>query len=144
MRALLLDKTDGLVSLYFAGLVTSSIVTFGLFLALRKKDIQTGFSRFLRGLLGFLVAVQFLLLPVNYGILITDKVMPRVEGLGERRLAVTQTAWIVWEGKEGMTYLVRTVEFGKEQKSLVTLPQKDVKETRIIGFDRIFRVLFAP
>lgn len=91
LRDLLLDKIGGLMSLYFAGLVASSFVTLWFFLSLRKKDIRDGFSQFLRSLLGFLAAVQFLLLPVNYGILVTDKVMPRVEGLGERRLSATET-----------------------------------------------------
>jgi hypothetical protein len=143
LRGLLLDDSDGCRSLYFAGLLAGSAVTLGIFLALGKKELPAGFSRFLRGLLGFLAAVQFLMLPVNYGILITDKVMPRVESMGEQKLCHTQTAWLVWEGKGGMTYLVRTIENNKEQKALVTIPQKDVKETRIIAYDPILRTLFG-
>lgn len=143
LRALLLDESDLSRSLYFAGIVAGCAVTFGIFLVLRKRELPAVFSRLLRGLLGFLAAVQFLLLPVNYGILIVDKVMPRVERMGEQKLNQMQTAWLVWEGKEGMTYLVRTSEDNKEQKALVTIPKKDVKETRIIAYDPIFRTLFG-
>lgn len=143
LRTLLLDDTDARRSLYFAGLLAASAVPLGIFLIVGKKEQPAGFSQFLQPLLGLLAAIQFLMLPVNYGILVMDRVMPRVESMGEQKLSQGQTAWLVWEGKEGMTYLVRTVEKEREQKALVTLPRKDVKETRIIAYDPILRTLFA-
>ncbi|SEM18447.1 hypothetical protein SAMN04489760_10637 [Syntrophus gentianae] len=143
LRTLLLDDKDGLRSLYFAGLLAASAVPLGISLILGKKEQPAGFSQFLQALLGLLTAIQFLMLPVNYGILIMDRVMPRVESMGEQKLSQGQTAWLVWEGKEGMTYLLRTIADNGEQKALVTLPRKDVKETRIIAYDPILRTLFA-
>jgi hypothetical protein len=95
-------------------------------------------------MLTFLVGVQLLLLPVNYGILITDKTMPRVINLGgHEALSAGQDAWLVWEGKDGVTYLVRGPEGGKKVRKLVTLPRSDVKKTELTAYDSILRVLFA-
>jgi hypothetical protein len=95
-------------------------------------------------LLAFLVAVQCLLLPVNYGILIADKTIPRVATLGGlEAIGVGREAWLVWEGKEGMTYLVRGKGGGKEVRKLVTLLRSDVKKTEMTAYDPILRVLFA-
>ena len=67
-----------------------------------SKDLPTALSRFLRLVLIFLVSVQFLLIPINYGILIADKYMPQVASYGDQHdLVKGQEAWLVWEGKEG-------------------------------------------
>src|SRR6185503_19541464 len=60
---------DGsLMPLYFSALVPAA-----------------GFAAFARGLLVFLAAVQLLLLPINYGVLIIDKTLPRVASLNDKR-----------------------------------------------------------
>ena len=87
---------------------------------------------------------KLLMLPVNYGILIADKTIPKVANLGNQKpLKVAEDAWLVWEGKDGVTYLVRGRQAGKEQRTLITLPRSDVKEIKIIAYDPILRVLFA-
>jgi hypothetical protein len=84
------------------------------------------------------------MLPVNYGILIADKTIPKVANLGDQKpLKVGEEAWLVWEGKDGVTYLVRSRQASKEERTLITIPRSDVKETRIIAYDPILRVLFA-
>ena len=61
-----------------------------------------------RGLLAFLVVVQILLLPVNYGILIMDRVAAASCRCRQAiRLSDGDAAWLVWEGKDGVTFLVR-------------------------------------
>jgi len=50
----------------------------------------------------FLAAVQMLLLPINFGVLIVDQSLPRVAALGAGRSA-RREAWLVWEGKDGAT-----------------------------------------
>lgn len=143
LHPLLVGETAGWWSLYFPGLVAGVIATGGLLWTATIQEMQTGLSRFLIGLLTFLVAVQFLFLPVNYGYLYLDRTLPRVAYLGEKQqLAQGQQAWLVWEGKEGMTYLVRDMREGVNGRSLVTLPKKDVIKTEIIGYDRILCVLF--
>lgn len=143
LRSLLLSE-DAYMSLYFSGLLAGTAVTGGLFLLARgMEEGQTNLSRFMVGLLAFLFAVQLLMLPVNYGILITDKVMAKVASLdGQKDLEKRQEAWLVWEGKEGVTYLIRGSDEGKETRKLITLPRKDIKKVEIIAYDTILRVIF--
>jgi hypothetical protein len=144
LRDLLVDEAGAPSSLYFTGLVAGTVITGGFFLAARNIQSQPPFYRLLRGLLAFLVAAQLLLLPVNYGILIDNKMMPKVANLGGNRdLEKGQEAWLIWEGKEGMTYLIRNRGNGKEQRALLTLSRKDTKEIKITGYDRILWVLFG-
>jgi hypothetical protein len=128
---------------YFSGLVAGTAVPAAVLLALRKAPTATGRLLFLKRLLAFLVVVQFLFLPVNYGSLIVDKALPRVSNLGGvTPLAVGEEAWLAWEGKEGVTYLVRN-KYGYS-RSLVTLSRSEVKKTEIIRYDAIFPLLFDP
>jgi hypothetical protein len=50
-----------------------------------------------------------------------------------------QQAWLVWEGKDGVTYFQRKNE--GNVRSLITLPRVDVKQTEITGYDPIVPVL---
>ena len=44
----------------------------------------------------------------------------RVATVGDRALVDGEDAWLVWEGKDGVTFLVRTQE---RKRALVTLPR---------------------
>ena len=134
---LLLD--DDSMPLFFSALVASCAVPLAIAVLLRHADPQALLA-FLKGLLVFLAAVQVLLLPVNYGVLIVDKSLPRVASLGGQALGAGEEAWLVWEGKEGVTYLVRDQGHGRR---LVTLRLAEVKRTEIVGFDRIVPRLFG-
>jgi hypothetical protein len=136
---LLLD--DRLMPLYFSLLVGACAVPLAMLWALRKSEAPDGPGGFAKGLLAFLAAVQVLLLPVNYGILILDKSLPRVAALGKQPLARGEVAWLVWEGKEGVTFLVRSQE--PNRRSLVTVRRGDVERMEILGFDRIVPTLFT-
>lgn len=133
--ALLLD--DRLMPLYFSLLVAGCLVSLAILVALRRPEAEGPPAATTR-LLAFLAAVQVLLLPVNYGVLIVDKTLPRVAALGAASLAGKDEAWLVWEGKDGVTFLVRS----QDQKRLVTLPRAQVTRTEILGFDRILPRLF--
>ena len=61
--------------------------------------------------------------------------------LGDQPLAEDEEAWLVWEGKDGVTFLVASRD--RDRRRLVTLARGDVKKTEIIGFDRILPVLFG-
>ena len=129
------------MELYFSGLIVGTVLTLAILLAVRRVPDATRWLLCLKGLLAFLVAAQFLFLPVNYGMLIVDKTLPRVSGLGATTpLAEGQEAWLAWEGKEGFTYLVRNRD--GTGRMLLTLPRSDVKKTEIIRYDRIFPLLF--
>lgn len=132
---------DEYESLYFSGLVAGVLLTGALLLfAARAGSVTTSFSKALTRLLAFLLAVQFLLLPVNYGILIASQRLPRVSELPSGdKLAAGEQAWLVWETKEVMIYFTRGAD---DKRSLLILPKKDPKTT-IVGYDRIFRLLFG-
>jgi hypothetical protein len=91
-------------------------------------------------ILVFLVAVEFLLLPVNYGVLISTRQLPRVSELSEDDKGVEgQRDWVVWDSKDAITYFVRN---STDQRMLVTIPRKDIK-VQIVSYDDIFRQLFC-
>lgn len=136
---LLLD--DRLMPLYFSGLVAACAVPLAILAALRNVEPQSGSAAFARGLLAFLAAVELLLLPINYGVLIVDKALPRVAAIGDKPLADGEEAWLVWEGKDGVTFLLRSQE--SKRRALLTLPRSEVKRTEILGFDRILPKLFG-
>ncbi len=143
----MLSAQESTRSMFFSALVAGVVVTGCLLLAARSRAGEKPRSRFLTGLLALLVAIQFLLLPVNYGVMIIDKILPKVADLGGvERLKDGQDAWLVWEGKDGVTWLVRSADQcgeGKTSRKLVTLPQKEVKKTEILRYDPILRCIFA-
>lgn len=132
---------DGNRSLYFSGLVGGTLLTGALLLfAIRTGSAATSLSKLLVGLLAFLVAVEFLLLPVNYAILIASQNLPRVSELGgSEKLANGEQAWLVWESKEAMVYFVRAPG---DERTMITIPRKDPK-VKIVAYDAIFLVLFG-
>ena len=132
---------ERLAPLYFSALVAACAVPLAILWALRGTPPASAAAAFGRGLLAFLAAVQLLLLPINYGVLISDKSLARVAALGDRPLAEGEEAWLVWEGKDGVTFLVASRD--RDRRRLVTLARSDVKKTEIIGFDRILPVLFG-
>jgi len=136
---LLLD--DRLMTLYFSFLVATCAVPLAILWTLRGLASSGTRPSYARGLLAFLVAVQLLFLPVNYGVLIADKSLPRVAALGARPLAPGEEAWLAWEGKDGVTFLVRTAD--RDHRALLTLPRSEVKQMEIVGFDKILPTLFG-
>ena len=144
LQSVLLSRGTDLWSLFFPGLVAGTIVSVGLCLLAKRTMEPTPLSRLLHGIFVWLVAVQCLLLPINHSILIADKEMPRVAHLGgQQELEQGQEAWLVWEGSEGDTYLVRERKNSRDTRTLITLRRSEVKKTTMIAYDPILRVLFA-
>ena len=130
---------DQLMPLYFGSLVVMCGVSLTILFLIRHAE-PGGLTGLGRALLAFLAVVQILLLPVNYGILIMDKSLARVAVMANEPLAAGDAAWLVWEGKEGVTFLVRRAN---QRRTLLTIPRVDVKRTEIVGFDRIVPTLFG-
>lgn len=130
---------DQLMPLYFGALVLMCGISLAILFLIREAE-PIGVTGLGRGLLAFLVLVQILLLPVNYGILIMDKSLARVASVTDEPLANGDAAWLVWEGKEGVTFLVRR---GNQRRVLLTVPRADIKRTEIVGFDPIVPTLFG-
>lgn len=147
LQSLLLDRSDGLRSLFFAGLVAGVGASGGLLFLALTRATQTVGSYLLITLLVFLITVQVLLLPVNHGILITDLTVPRVASVffsdGKANLLDSdQEIWQVWEGQESLTFLVRDKRDGAERRTLLTLPRKEVVRIEISRFEPILGLLF--
>lgn len=131
---------EAMRSLYFTALLGGILVT-GLFLmlALNSMALKSRLLDFLLGVQVFLFAMEFLFLPVNYGVLIATQELPRVMEVSDQKLALNEQAWLVWENKDVLTYLVR--ELG-DKRALVTVPRKE-NQIRIVAYDNIFHVLFS-
>ena len=124
LNKILLDPTDGYMALYFSSLVYMTLLSASIFYYAWK--VQESRSVFARYLLGFLLGVQLLLLPVNYGVLVLDKLMPRVtEVITLDLLKSDKEVRLVWEGNKSNTFLVSAKEDDNYEKILVTLPKSD-------------------
>ena len=133
--------SDGKLALYFSGMVAGTLLTGGLLLyVLHRGTATTAASRFWMGVLVFLFAVEFLLLPVNYGVLISTQQLPRVAELSaNEKPPEGQLAWLLWDSKDAITYFVRDAQ---DQRMIVTVPKKDAR-VRVVAYDDIFCVLFS-
>jgi hypothetical protein len=142
LRCLLVTRNEAARALYFAGLVAACAITGALLAGASIQEKQNAVSRFFARLLAFLFAIELLLLPINHGILIADKVIAKVADFGGKEpLASGQEAWLVWEGVDGVTFFVRGTG---DTRTLLTVNKKDVEKIKIIGYEPILRTLFAP
>jgi hypothetical protein len=134
-------SSEGRLSLYYSGLVAGALLTGGIFwYVLRRGSATTGMAKLILAVLGFLVAVEFLLLPVNYGVLISTQTLPRVSELaGDERLLDGERGWVVWDSKDAFIYFI--VGSG-DKRTLLTIPRKEGK-VKIVAYDDIYCVLFS-
>jgi len=136
----ILLTSDALATLYFMGLVAGTLISGAiLFHAALRGSEKGSASGFLVGLLAFLVTVEFLLLPVNYGVLITTQQLPRVAEMSGEKLPEGTRIWLVSDTKDELTYFVRDPN---DQRMLLTVPRKESK-IKIVGYDDIFCELFS-
>jgi hypothetical protein len=128
LKGILLDPSPNSEALFFALLVMGVAVTAWLLL-----QTMTHLTRrpTLENLLVFLLAVEFLLLPVNYGVIVSTRTLSKVT-----TFAPTE-AWLVWEGKDKTTFLV-----AEKDRKLVSVPNGEVKRLEITGVDQILHRLF--
>jgi hypothetical protein len=129
------------LSLYFSALLAGTLLTGVILLLIQHGGASINpLSRILTVLLIFLFAVEFLLLPANYGVLVSTQELPRiVEGGGAGNSPAGLTSWLVWESKDALIYFVRGPE---DQRMLVTVPRKDTRIS-VVAYDNIFCVLFG-
>lgn len=107
LERMLLDCEDSTRYAYFIAMVGGTILTAVLWFFAQSRPRQTSVSKFLTAILAFLTGVQFLFLPINYGVYIQDRYLPRVADLGDQvPLSAGHKAWLVWEGTDTYTYLV--------------------------------------
>jgi hypothetical protein len=137
VRQVLLD--EGSQPFFFAALLGACAVSALLLRPLWSVETPSSGLRLVRGLLSLLVAIQLLMLPVNYGMLVHQG-LARVAAAGPRTLAAGESAWLVWEGKDSISFLVLAVD---GRRSLLTVDRKQVATVEVLGFDAILPRLLA-
>jgi hypothetical protein len=128
LKTVLLDPSSKYEAQFFIALVAGVTVTG--WLLFESKSHKIG-RPVLEALLVFLFAAEFLLLPVNYGVIVSTKQLPKVANFSPA------DAWLVWEGKDKTTFLI-----ADKERRLVAVPNAEVKKLEITGVDNIFRRLF--
>ncbi|HEY6967755.1 MAG TPA: hypothetical protein VJA94_00885 [Candidatus Angelobacter sp.] len=139
INAILLTD-DGYRALYFAGLVAVTLLSILFLFFAAPAASESGKPRLFRGVLVMLIAIEVLLLPINYGVLIASQSLPRVSEIGTAPLAKGAKAWLVWEASDSLIYLETKPD---DERAIISVPKKDVS-IKIVGYDPIFRILFGP
>jgi hypothetical protein len=142
LRDCVLAEDDGFINLFFTGIMAGTLLNAAiLYFAWNSAgDAGRRRHRMLRSILVFLVSLQFLLLPVNYGMLVVNRTLPRLADLGAPGVLKGRDAWLVWEGAEWITYLLREPSTG--ERSLLALPRRETKSIEIKCQDPILRILY--
>jgi hypothetical protein len=74
---------------------------------------------------------------------VVDKWLPKLDAVdGDKVPVATQEAWLVWEGKETNTVLIRCRVAEKPVKSLVVIPRGDMKKISVSGYSHVWREFF--
>jgi len=125
---------------YFMGVVVGTGLSTAVLIYTLRAGSSGRVSTALTVVLSFLVAVEFLLLPVNYGVLINSTELPRVSQIeNQAKLAPGASAWLVWESKEALTYLVCE----NSGRTMISIPKKE-NRIFIVGYDPIFQFVARP
>ena len=139
ITSVLLSSDLGL-ALFFSGLVAGTLLTAWIaWQSFTRRDSMPPAARSFLALLIFLVLVEFLLLPVNYGVLISSQQLARAEPAGDVELADGRRAWIVWDTKENLTYFV----LGPSDRRMLLTVRRKESPVGIVAYDDIFCVLFS-
>ena len=128
LHCVLLDENGGLQQIYFALLTIGALVAAWAARANWSRPVPARWP----ALLALLAGIQFLLLPVNFGILIANKELPSIETEAGRR-------WLVWTGEKSVTFLERA-ENG--ERVLIVERKDDVKTLRTSAPEPILNELF--
>jgi hypothetical protein len=135
----LLLADDGTKTLYFSGLVAGVLLT-GLICrrSIQLMDAARPLSRMLTAILTFLWAVEILLLPVNYGVLIASPQLPRVDNTLQDR-PPGERQWLVWDAKEAHVYFALGAD---GRRAMISVPGSDAR-IEVTAFDPIFCIVFG-
>ena len=140
LQAVLLDDQDQVAPLFFAGLVGATALTAACLIAGSKRSPEPERGSLLAQLLALLLALQVLLLPINYSILIAHKSFPRV---AESQAGAGRRTWLIWENNNGATLFVLPAA-SIDERALITIDAKKVDaEKGIVAYDPLLRILFA-
>ncbi len=129
LHCVLLDEAGGLQQIYFALLTIGALVAAWMARAAWSRSVPTRWP----ALLALLAGIQFLFLPVNFGILVANKELPSIETDAGPR-------WLVWTDEKSVTFLERA---GNGERFLIVERKDDVKTLRTSAPESILNELFA-
>lgn len=142
LHSVLLYKDEGIAILFYPFLLIGLAINIILMYLLKRiRTKETMKIRVYTWIFGFLILVQIILLPVNYGILIGTNYLPRISTPSSLQEKEGIHSWLLWEGKSG--YTVFQCNDNNKGKVIVTLPKNDVKKTEIIAYDYLLSKLFG-
>jgi len=102
-------------------------------------DAARPLTRVLTATLTFLWAVEILLLPVNYGVLIASPQLPRVDNSSLPARPPGERLWLVWDAKEARVYFTLGAD---GRRTMLSVPGNDAR-IEVTAFDPIFCIVFA-
>jgi hypothetical protein len=126
---------------YMLGISAATFMTIAIFFLLNKHSLQTLPEKFFRDLLGFLALIQFVMLPINHGILVADKLIPYVTETGSNLLQENEEAWFLWEGNNYTTFLINHKK--TYHRRLVSVPRKDIVKLTVTHYDNLFQIVYG-
>ena len=142
LAGLFLPEGSSMLELYFLGLVAACVVTTAILLLALYQGPVSARLRIVLGALGFLVLVQWLMVPINYGYMVVNKTLPRVASIDNSLpLEPGTRAWLAWQSNDSLTYFVLRCDGGNPERSLVTIRRKDGARIEIVGYDQILDLL---
>jgi hypothetical protein len=140
LQAILLDDQDQIAPLFFAGLVGATAITAACLIAGNKRSPEPEQRSWLAQLVVLLLALQALLLPINYSILIAHKSFPRI---AETQATPDRRTWLIWENNNQATLFILPAA-SVDERALITVDAKKLDaEKQIVGYDPLLRILFA-
>lgn len=145
LQALLLTDNEAVRSLYMAALLATVIACSGLLAAaLAREPTGKPWMRPLRALLALLIAIAVLLLPVNHGILIAGKTVPKVVVHDSNYGSLDRCAdtWLIWSGDRLAVLSCRENAGAASSWRLLMLDRSIEQQMSIVGFDPILPLRF--
>ena len=127
-------------TLFFLGLTVCAMAVCAPVIAASRLPLETWGLKVLFGAAVLLATITVLLVPVNFGVVVMPYSMGRVEAMGKVPIPAGQRAWLLWEGKEWMTYFL---ESGGRRK-LVAVPTKEIDRIEVNGSDSLFDIMYGP
>lgn len=126
-------------TLFFLGMLFCVTLVCAPVIAAYRLPRPTPALKALFGAAVLLAAITVLLLPVNHGVVVTPYSMARVAAVGKTAVPAGQKAWLLYEGKDWMTYFV----LAGNQRTLVSVPAKEIDRIEVSGGDSLFDVLYG-
>jgi len=136
----ILRKHDTIdVTIFFLALLLCGGAVSWPVIAVSRLPLHSRGLKALFGTSALMAALTVLLIPVNFGMVVMPYNMERTAAIGKVPLAAGQQAWLLWEGKEWMTYFVKSAG----GVSIVVVPVKEIDRIEVKGSDSLFDVLYG-